>query len=91
MVDDGAALFVDTLGPREFVDERSTAQKLAIGSVEHVEKAIAVRLQQQLAQLALKFGVDDHGCLRRIPIVQIVRRVLIMPAHLAGLGIERHD
>ena len=66
-------------------------QHLSIRAIEHVEEAVAIRLQQQLARLALEHRVDEHRRLLRVPVPQIVRRELIVPAQLSGFRVERED
>ena len=46
----------------------------------------------QLAALAsVYFRVKQHGSVRRIPIMRVVRRELKMPAELARLAVQRHE
>ena len=58
-------------------------------AIEHVEEAVAIGLDQQLAWLPLPGGVDQHRRLLRIPVVDVVRRELEIPAQLPGLRFER--
>ena len=52
---------------------------------------VARRLRNQLALLPVDLVVDEHGRLRRVPVVRIVRGGLEMPDHLARVGIHRDD
>jgi hypothetical protein len=81
-IGDGPAISSDFLRPRKFLNERSGAQKLAVGAIQNVKKPVAIRMKQQLPHAAFPFRVDQHGRLLRIPIVKIVRRVLEMPHEL---------
>ena len=48
-------------------------------------------MQQQLARLPAPHAIDQHHVLARIPVVAVVRRELVVPLALAGVGIERDD
>ena len=54
-------------------------QELAGDAIEHVEVAVAVGLQQQLARLALPRRVHQHERLLRVVVVHVVRRELEVP------------
>ena len=73
------------------LDERLGQQELAGQPIEHVEEAVAIAVEQQLARLAAERGVDEHRRLGRVPVVQVVRRELEVPLQLAGVRIERED
>src|SRR5678815_4679007 len=64
---------------------------LAVRAVEDEEPAVAACLRQQLARLAVDRTVEEHGRLRGIPVVRVVRRRLEVPDQLSGVGIERDD
>ena len=65
------------------------AQELAGLAIEHVEEAVAVGLQHQLARLASDIrGPSAPGSSWR-PSPTVVGGELEMPLHLAGVGIER--
>ena len=81
----------DAARPRELLHEGPAEQHFSIRAIEHVEEAVAIRLQQQLARLPLEHRIDEHRWLLRVPIPQIVRRELIVPAQLSGLRVERED
>ena len=78
-------------GPGEFLHEGAREKHFAISSIEHVKEPVAVCLEQQLSRPALEHRVDEHRRLLRIPIPQIVRSELIVPAKLSALGVERED
>jgi hypothetical protein len=42
-------------------------KELSVRAVEHIEEAVAVRLQKQLARLALPLRVDEDRRFLRIP------------------------
>src|SRR4029079_10786998 len=60
-------------------------------AVEHIEHAIAVRPHHYFAGAAVQFDVGENGNLGRIPIEFVVRRELVMPFELAGVGIDGDD
>ncbi len=53
--------------------------------------AVARGLRDQLALLPVHLVVDQHGGLRRVPVVRVVRRGLEVPGHLARVGVDRDD
>ena len=63
-------------------------QEFAVGPVEHIKMAVAVGVHQQLALLAAPDAIDEHHVLYRIPVVAVIRRELIVPFQLAGVGVE---
>ena len=63
----------------------------AVGPVEHVEVAVAIRLHEQLAGLALPGDIDECRWLHRVVVPHIVRREPKMPLQLSRLRIERDD
>src|SRR5690242_8279861 len=81
------AIIVETFGPGLFHD-RLRRQKLSVGSVQKIVKAVSVRPCEPLSHLPAERCIEKDGDLRRIPVVQIVRRELVMPLELSGVGIE---
>ncbi len=75
--------------PRQLLHERTPDEHLPVGAIEHVEEAVAIGLQQQLARLPLERRIHQNERLFGIPVPQIVGRELEMPAELAGLRIQR--
>ena len=88
---DGFSVWTNAGGPREVLDELFGEQQRAVGPIEDVEKAVAVRLYQQHAALALPACIDDHRRLGGIPVPQVVRRELVIPLQPASRWIERED
>ena len=78
-------------GPVDAAQEGLGQKHFAIGPVEHVEEAVAIGVQQQFGRLALVDGVDQDVGFGGIAILQIVRRELIVPLEIAGLGVEREN
>ena len=66
-------------------------KECAGGAIEHVEVPVAIGVQQQLPRLSAPHPIDEHHVLGRIPVVPVVRRELVVPLALAGVGIERDD
>ena len=86
-----AAFIVNCSGPIEFFDERSSREKRAIGAIEHVEKAVAVRFYNEFSPLTAESGIDEDGSFDGVVVEQVVRRELEIPFELAGVRIERED
>ena len=70
-----AAVVVEAVIPGLF-DERFSGQEFSSGAVEQIIKSIAIRPGQRLGHFAAELGVEQDGDLRRIPVVQIVRRII---------------
>ena len=87
----GRPVGVQTGRPRHVLHVLRAEQKLAIRPIEHVEKAVAVGLHQELARLTLPDGVHERRRLLRVVVPDVVRRELEMPLQRAGLRIERDD
>ena len=60
-------------------------------AIDRVEEPVAVGEHHDLARLPVDGELSKHGHLRRIPVVDVVRRELVVPLQLAGVGIERDD
>ena len=71
--------------------ERLGEKQLSVRAIEHVEESVAIGLDHQLARLTLPVGVDQHRRFRGVPIPKIVRRELVIPLELSGLGVESQD
>ena len=78
-------------GPVDLADKRRAGEIFAGGAVQHIIIAVAVGLEQQLARLAFVIGIQQHRHFQRVIIMGVVRRVLEIPFHLAGIGTEGHD
>ena len=72
-----------------FPDEGLGHQEFAVVPVEHVKEAVAIGLEQQLARPATIVGVHQDHWFGRIPVVQIMRRELVIPFQFAGLDVQR--
>ena len=66
-------------------------EELAVSSVENVEVAVAIGLHQEFAILAVPHAVDQDEVFGGIPVARIVRRELIVPFELAGIGVDGKD
>src|SRR5206468_7586403 len=86
-----AAVRTNPTRPRQRPNEPLREQQLSVGAIEDVEKAVPVRMQQELSLLPTKPTGDEDIWLGRIPIVNIVRRELVVPLQCAGGRIERED
>ena len=81
------AAVVDTLGPSEF-RVRLGGKELSGGSIQHVIERIAIGESQQFARLAANDAIDEHGYIRRVVIMRIVRSELEVPLQLSGVGVQ---
>ena len=63
----------------------------AVGAIERVVEAVAIGEHHDLAGLAANRQVREDRHFGRIPVVHVVRRELVMPFQLAGVGIERDE
>ena len=59
-------------------------------SGQNIKESAAIGLQQQLALPACKARIDQDQRFGGVPIVQIVRSELKMPAQFSRLSVERH-
>src|ERR1044071_229330 len=59
-------------------------QECSGSAIKHIVEAVAAGDHYQLAAA----GIDQHRHVGRIPVVDIVRSELEMPAELAGIGIQ---
>ena len=85
------AIVTDARGPRQLLHEGGGLQQVAAGPIQDVEEAVAVRVQQQAARLAAPRRVHQDRRLLRVPIPDVVRRVLEVPLETARRGIERQN
>src|SRR5439155_23732336 len=82
------ALFIEPAGPVYF-DKRFAQEELTGRSIQHIEEAIPVGPEHDLAWAALPLHIDQDRNLRRVVIKFIVGRKLVIPFQLAGIRIER--
>src|SRR4029077_355744 len=78
----------DALGPGPLFYEWRGPQERAVGSVDGVAKAVAIRLERQLERLALHGDISEHRLGNAVIIEGIVGRVLEVPLDLAGVSVE---
>src|ERR1039458_4947188 len=78
-------------GPVELMHKLAAMQKLAVGAVENVVEAVAIRVNEELAHLAFVRRIDEDGQFNRIPVHHVVGSELEVPLHGARVRIERHD
>src|ERR1700687_2420924 len=79
---------VDSFCPVQFLRELRGREKFAVGAVENVQKAVAVRFYQEFARLPLVHGIHENGSFRGVIVKKIVGRELEIPFEFAGLGIQ---
>ena len=78
---------VDPLGPVD-EHERVGRDELAGLPVQHVEEAVPVGLQRERRLLALDRRVHQHELVDAVVVPDVVRRRLVVPDDLAGVGVE---
>src|ERR1019366_6193922 len=54
-----------------------------------VEGSVAVPLEHELARLAMELRIHQHRCFGGVPVVEVVRRELVVPFQLPRGGVER--
>src|SRR5207248_3277699 len=79
---------VDTLAAGD-ADERRRREHLAARAIDHVEVAVALRMDDHLARGAREREIEHDVLVDAIVIESIVRAELIEPARLAGIRIAR--
>src|SRR5215213_5881132 len=84
--DQTAALEVHALG-RIRVGEGLGRKDFAVGAVDHIEVRIALRPDENLPLLTFPFHVQQNDLVDAVPVVNVVRRELVKPSSLAGVGI----
>src|SRR5712672_3572784 len=89
VVERAAGFRVEARRPGEFVDILLAGDERAVGAVERIEEAVARGMHDELAVLAVDFGVDDRVFGYFVVIVWIVRCVLVAPFDLAVGGRDR--
>ena len=80
---DRPAIGTDARGPGQLLHKRRRLQQRAAGAIQHVEEAVAIRVQQQAARLAMPQRVHQDRRLLRVPVPDVVRRVLEVPLQAA--------
>ena len=81
-------LFIEAAGPIH-LDKRFAEQELSGCAIEHVEEPIAVCPKHDFARTALPLHIRKHGNLGGVVVELVVRRELVVPLQLAGIGVER--
>ncbi len=85
--DQRSSVIIQPAGPGH-LDEGMSGQELAVGAVQRVEEAVAIRPQHQLAHAAVPLRVHQDGDLGRVVVVGIVGAELKMPFQFAGVGVQ---
>ena len=83
--DDRPAFRGQAAGPGQRAGKGTPQQKLAVGTVQHIEKAVAVGLNHQLAGLTFPHRIDQRRRRHGIKIMHVMRRELEVPLQLASL------
>ncbi len=89
--DDWPAFGGQAAGPGQRAGVGPSQQKLAVGTVQHIEKAVAVGLNHQLAGFTFPRRIDQRRRSHGVKIMHVMRRELEVPLQFAGLRIERDD
>ena len=85
-----AGFGIKAVCPGELAHKGLGQQELAVGAVQHIEYAAALRRQQKLARLAFPYRVHQHHGLGGVPVMGVIGRELVVPFELAGHGVQRH-
>ena len=70
---------------------RPSDDQLPVRPIERVVETVAIREHDDLARLAGNRQIGEHGHFGRVPVVQVVRRELIVPFELSGVRVEGDD
>ena len=89
-VGDRLSLRVESTGPVRRHELRCD-EVFAGRAVQDEEVAVAAGVRQQLAGLAGDGRVEQYGRLHGVPIMRVMRRRLVEPLDLAGVGVNRED
>ncbi len=84
-----AGLLIEALGPIDVVHIGLGDDDLAVVAVHRIEEAVAGRMGDELARLAVDRAVDENVGPDLVEVPGIAGRVLEVPVHLAGIGIPR--
>src|SRR5947209_18757828 len=87
----GAAFGIKTGRPVHHAHELRVQVYFPIRAIKHVEIAITIGMEQKLALLALKLGINEHWRFLGVAIVGIVRRELEVPFERTRGRIQRED
>src|SRR5207245_10587609 len=79
---------VNALRPIQFFYEWNRRKKLSVNSIENVNIAISICLDQQVAGYAFVVSVHEDWRLRRVVVEQVVWGELEIPLQLAGIRIQ---
>src|SRR6266478_5191589 len=88
VLDRPSHLWIEPFGPSEFFDGLHTLEELAVKTVEHVTEAVAGRVCNDFAVLAVDLGIDQDMAADLIVIVVVIWRVLEVPGDLAVRRVE---
>ena len=88
--DDGPAFGCQASRPGHLPGIGMPKQKLAVGAVQNIEKAVAVSLNHQLARLPFPNSIDERWRSHGVIVMHIVRGELEMPLQLARRWIKRN-
>src|SRR4051812_30863633 len=95
----GFLIFVDAQSPRLQIDaagggymaEGCRRKDLARSAVEHVDVAIAFGPDEDFARLSVDRQVEQDLLVDAVVVVHVMRRPLVKPERLAGVGVARED
>src|SRR5215813_62319 len=88
--DRAAGLLVDLARPVD-LDIRIGGDRVAIGTVQHVQEAVLVGLDHHLAGLTPDLEIGQHLLVGAVNVVYVVGRVLIVTNDLAGFRPDRQQ
>ena len=71
------------------VGKRLSREHFAAGAIDHIEVGIALRTNQDFARLPVPRHVEQDDLVDAIPVVDVMRRELVKPFCLSGVGIAR--
>ena len=80
-----AGLGIDALGPGDLIDMLGGLEELAVAAIEDVFEAVAARMRDDLAILAVHLGVDEDVGAGLVVVAVVVGRILEIPARACRL------
>src|SRR4030095_14300774 len=89
--DDRPSIRANFFGPVWSIDEWLGDRQLAGLPIKRVEKSVPVRDHNHFSSLARDRQIGLYRYMRGIPIVYVMRSELVVPAELAGVGVEREE
>src|SRR4051812_25385254 len=73
------------------MDKRRGREHLAGRAIDYIDVAVAFRADEYFSRLPFDRQIEQHVFIDAVVVVEIVRRELIRPYRLAGVGLAREN